>query len=217
MWTLAIVFLLVVCGGMYMHRGTVESYTRKPKHIYSTRRPSRPSSRPSRQNRGGGGLAGILAARWTKMAKEACEKGAVGLDFGVFAVNTVKKSDLALNLVKMVNNDMQNSFAIAVWTGRGGVATGHFVKFHIECEVNGAGTTFQGWGANPNTRGYDVYVWAPKDQGTFTTNNGLGYDNWAMGGMNFKESWRTGPDRKTVVINNIPGYMGPPAQDWIST
>jgi len=105
--------------------------------------------------------------------------------------NDVEKTE---GLVKVTLEEVGNdAFVIATWTGRGGDATGYATKLHVECEAN----------SNLNqTRGYDVYIWAPGATGKFVHRNDGGFENWRMRGGKFNESWRSGMDGSTVTINN---------------
>ena len=86
-----------------------------------------------------------------------------------------------------------DAFVIVTWTGKGGDATGYAHKFHLECGANSY---------TSQTRGYDVYIWAPGAKGRFVHRNDPGWGSWGMSGGKFSDSWRSGTDKSIVDINN---------------
>jgi hypothetical protein len=104
----------------------------------------------------------------------------------------VDQNDMARYLVNAVKDTWPGAFAIATWVGKGGTSMWHSKKMHVECaRNNGIGT-----------RGYDVYIWAPGSSGHFRHLNPPGWANWALGGGKYNESWRSGPDKSEVKIQN---------------
>jgi hypothetical protein len=109
---------------------------------------------------------------------------------------------MSIKIVDYVVSQSPSSFVIATWVGRGGIATGHTQKFHVECNNGKNGVMNAGYNLVHKSKGFDVYVWAPGATGTFTHLNSSGFGNWAMNGGKFQESWRSGTDKSTVTIAN---------------
>lgn len=94
---------------------------------------------------------------------------------------------------------MSGAFVIVTYLGKKSVATGHSGNYHIECDAYGTNGVEYNFFKEYDTKGYDIYVWAPGAKGTFEHKNKAGYAYWAMNGGKFQDNWKIG---QSVSISN---------------